>query len=114
MTDFENTFTHDNKIYDLKKINRIMQSKPSFTVDIKDLVWVLKHDTPEEDRVLKAKLRFPLLVTKWHGKWCVIDGIHRLERYRRKGIKTIPVKDVPDYVLRRCEIIKKTLFKIHK
>ena len=97
-----NTFTHDKKQYDLTKVRLLTQSDPAFILPIKSLLWVLKWDTPREERVLAAKLRYPLLVVKWQGKWCVVDGLHRLERYRRRGITTIPVKLVSDAILKKA------------
>lgn len=58
----------------------------------------------QEDRVLAAKLRYPLLVARWMGKWTVVDGIHRLERYRRRGITIIPVKEVTQDMLKHTRI----------
>jgi hypothetical protein len=87
-------FTHDGKLYDLTKVRILTRPASAFFLPISSLLWVLKHDTPQEHRVLNAKIRYPLLVAKWRGKWTVVDGLHRLERYRRRGITVIPVKEV--------------------
>lgn len=100
----ENTFTHDSRIYDLDKVRILTRSEKAFFLPIKDLLWVLAHDTPDEYRVLHAKIRYPLLVAKWRGKWTVVDGLHRLERYRRKGITVIPVKYVTPEMLNAAHI----------
>jgi len=100
-----NTFTHDHHEYDLDKIRVLTRSEKAFLLPISNLLWVLNHDKPDENRVLKAKHRWPLLVVKWNGKWTVVDGLHRLEKYRRKGIKVIPVKEVSQ------EMLKKSLVK---
>lgn len=100
-------FTHDGKVYDLKKVRIAVQSDKAFLLPIKELLWVLKHDTPDETRVFHAKLRYPLLVTKWRGKWTVIDGLHRLERYRRRGITIVPVKEVSPETLQKALILDK-------
>lgn len=102
----ENTFTHDGILYDLTKVRILTRGKPSFILPLKDLEWILKYDKPREDRVLAAKHRYPLLVTKWRGKWTVIDGIHRLERYRRKGIGVVPVKEVSMEILKLALITR--------
>lgn len=100
---YENTFTHDGKVYDLAKLQRLVRSTPMKLVPIKDLLWVLKYDTPSEDRVALAKHRYPLLVARSHsGKMTVIDGLHRLEKYRRKGVFTVPIKEVSPEILERC------------
>lgn len=98
------TFTHDSKHYDLTKVRILTRSKKTFLLPIESLLWVLQYDKPQEDRVLAAKLRYPLLVAKWMGKWTVVDGIHRLERYHRKGITIIPVKEVTQDILNHTRI----------
>lgn len=98
------TFTHDSKYYDLTRVRLLTRSQKAFLLPIESLLWILQYDKPNEDRVLAAKLRYPLLVTKWMGKWTVVDGIHRLERYRRKGITIIPVKEVTLNMLNHTRI----------
>ena len=101
MTSSEDTFTHDDKVYDLTKLRILMRSEPTHIFKIKDLLWVLDYDTPDEERVRNARLRWPLLVTKWNGKWVVLDGLHRLEKCRRKGIGVVPVKIVSSEILKQ-------------
>ena len=100
----DDTFTHDGKIYDLNIIRSLTKNTTTILVPIHDLLWVLEYDKPNESRVLKAKLRYPLLCAKFEGKWCVVDGLHRLERYRRKGITIIPIKQVNDTMLKKALI----------
>lgn len=98
------TFTHDGKEYDLGKVRVMVRDKKAFLLPIKDLLWVLKYDKPDEERLKKAKWRWPLLVTRWKGKWAVVDGLHRLEKYRRRGISVIPVKEVTKEMLDKAKI----------
>lgn len=93
-------FTHDHKLYNLSKVRLLVRDKKAFLLKTKDLIWILKYDKPDETRVKMAKHRYPLLVTKYKGKWVVIDGIHRLERYRRKNIGVVPVKEVTPEMLK--------------
>lgn len=102
----EDTFTHADKLYDLSKTRILMRNQETFLLPIKELLWVLKFDKPDEDRVFHAKFRYPLLVAKWQGHWTVVDGLHRLERYRRRGIEIIPVKHVTDDILQKSLIHK--------
>ena len=104
MSDATNTFTHDRREYDLTKLIILLRPRKVFLLPIKDLLWVLKYDKPDEDRVNLAKHRFPLIVTKYRGKWTVVDGLHRLEKYRRKGIKVITVKEATPDLLKQCLI----------
>ena len=96
---YEDAFTHDCKVYDLNKTKKLMRNKLVFHLPIIDLLWVLKYDKPAEDRITKAKLRYPLLVAKYHNRVAVVDGLHRLEKYRRMGAMIIPVREVPPDVL---------------
>jgi len=105
-----NTFTHDNHVYNLDKVRILMRDKPTVTIDIKELLWVLKYYTPSEYRIGLSKLRHPLLVAKYKGKWTVVDGLHRLEKYRRKGIVEIPCKEVTNDILRKTLIVQKGIF----
>lgn len=100
------TFTHAGKVYNLTKVRVLLRDKQAFFLPIKDLLWVLKYDHPSEERIKAAKFRWPLIVAKYNGRWTVVDGLHRLERYRRKGIKVIPVKEATPAIL------EKTLVKI--
>lgn len=95
----DDTFTHDSKVYDLTKVRVLVRPEKTFLLPITELLWVLKYDKPDEYRVQHAKIRYPLLVSRWRGKWTVVDGLHRLERYRRKGITVIPVKEVTQEML---------------
>lgn len=108
MSDPHDTFRHDHKLYDLTKVRKLMRDKESFLLPIKDLLWIHEFDKPDEERVLKAKNRHPLFVCHWNGRYVVVDGIHRLERYRRKGITVIPVKLVTDEILKKTYVGRAT------
>lgn len=96
------TFTHDNKVYDLTKVRILLRGHKAFFLPLKDLTWVLAHDHPDEKRVLNARLRYPLIVAKYKGRWAVVDGLHRLEKYRRRGFKVLPVVEVTQDILKKC------------
>ena len=98
------TFTHDNKVYDLTKVRVLLRQRKGFILKIDELLWVLKYDKPDENRVLHAKHRYPLIVAKYKDKWTVVDGLHRLERYRRKGIGVVPVIEATPDILEQAYI----------
>jgi hypothetical protein len=100
----DDTFTHDNEVFNLAHVRILVRPEKAFLLPIKDLLWVLQYDKPDENRVFHAKFRYPLLVAKWKGKWTVVDGLHRLERYRRKGITVIPVKEVTQEMLDKARV----------
>ena len=97
-------FVHDNKPYDLDKLRILLRPEKAFLLPISQLVWVLKHDTPDPKRVKLSRMRWPLIVTKWRGKWTVIDGLHRLERCRQRGITIVPVKEATQDMLKQVLI----------
>jgi hypothetical protein len=104
MSNDPDTFTHAGKEYDLTKLRHILRGEKATVLKTNLLTWVLQYDRPDEDRVRKARLRWPLLVTKWNGKWTVIDGLHRLERCRRLGVPIVPVKIVTEEQLTTCAL----------
>jgi hypothetical protein len=106
MPDHIDSFTHDGLAYNLTTVRKLLRDHKSVLLPIDSLLWIHNHDTPREDRVVKAKLRYPLIVAKWNGRWVVVDGIHRLEKYRRLGITVIPVKEVTGDIL-SISLIKK-------
>jgi hypothetical protein len=99
------TFTHAGKLYNLVKARHLIRHDKSFLLPIDSLLWILQYDSPEsEERISKAKHRYPLIVSKWNGRWVVVDGLHRLVKYQRKGIRVIPVKELTADMLRKCLI----------
>lgn len=101
---YTNEFSHAGSIYNLDRVRQLVRGEKAFYLPTKSLTWVLAYDKPDKARVKAAKHRYPLLVTKWKGKWTIIDGLHRLERYRRKGIGVVPVKLVTTEMLAKAKI----------
>ena len=97
-------FTHNNLHYDLNKVRLLTRPEKAFLLPIQSLLWIQRFDKFDEDRVVHAKLRYPLLVTRWRDRWTVVDGLHRLECYRRRGITVIPVKEVTQDMLKQSRI----------
>ncbi len=98
------TFTHNHKIYDLTKVRLLVRPEKAFLLPIYKLLWVLDHDTPDPERVKLAKHRYPLLVSRWNNRWTIVDGLHRLEKYRQKHITVVPVKEVTEEMLIQAEV----------
>jgi len=100
-----NAFTHDGCLYNLNLVMKLMRAQPTFILPAKALLWVLKYDLPDADRVDRSKLRYPLLVSRDKKKrWTVVDGLHRLEKYRKQGITQIPVKEVTAAILKAAAV----------
>lgn len=54
----------------------------------------------EYRRVRAANLVFPIEITRLHGRWLILDGVHRLTRAHEDGYETIRVRKVPHRHLR--------------
>lgn len=102
MSNVTDQFTHNHRIYDLAKLRILMRPYKTTFFPTDKLLWVLKWDHPQEERVQKAKFRWPLFITKDGNRYVVIDGLHRLERARRLKLGIVPVKDVPPDILKQC------------
>jgi hypothetical protein len=90
------TFTHDGKEYDLNKVLRSVDKQDPIKVAVKDLEWEIEDDlmADDDERVKKADLSAPILVTKWQDKIVTVDGYHRLIKAVRDGVKELPAKEV--------------------
>ena len=98
------TFTHEDDEYDLNLMFELVKSRRSVDFPVKNLKWILKHTNLKSSRVKKADKNVPILIGKMGKKWVVYDGVHRLTRAVEEGDKTIPVKKVPAYILKKCLI----------
>lgn len=106
------TFRHDGKIYDLNKLLRLVDKTEIVRLLTHQLEWVLEWDEPDAERIEKADLTTPILVTWWQdneaerpekAKLVVLDGLHRLFKARKLGRKTIWGKYVSKDILAQCE-----------
>ena len=101
------SFTHDGVEYDINRAFHTARSKESETFKMSDLVWVLRHTTPDMSRVKRVDRldpRFPILISKdRRGRLTVVDGLHRLVRAKQRGEKTIEGKFIPKNELHRVQ-----------
>lgn len=74
------TVTHNSKLYDINKILQIVENKSSKLFPISRLKWILNHTKVWKNRIQKADLKYPIIITKENGKYIVIDGVHRLTK----------------------------------
>jgi hypothetical protein len=99
------TFTHDGVKYDLEGILKEAHRYPIMNFYVRDLAWVLKYDTPREDRVQRADLSAPILVAySKNGDLTVVDGLHRLAKAKREKIWTLPGKLIDQDLLDKHRI----------
>ena len=50
-------------------------------------------------RTLRADLDSPVHITERHGRWVILDGVHRLLKATVVGRDTIPARRVPESML---------------
>lgn len=54
----------------------------------------------EYRRVRAASLVFPIEITRFKGRWLILDGVHRLTRAHEDGHEEIFVRKVPRKLIR--------------
>ena len=101
----EGSFTHDGVEYDIKKAFNIAKDKNKRSFKVKDLEWVLKHDTPDKTRKDKADLSAPIMVAKdKKGRLTTVDGLHRLAKAVELKKSSIEGVFLSDKDLEECKI----------
>ena len=88
----DSEFSHDGNRYNLNKALEIASTKPIEQINTNKLTWILKHTKVDEERVKNADTSSPLLITKYQGKWAVLDGAHRLTKASRENIEKLPTQ----------------------
>lgn len=113
-------FTHNGTKYSLNKALSIAHTKPTTTVKTADLSWILEYSFGEiagknvcyscrkgpadwhDQRVEKADLSTPILVTQEAERVVALDGLHRLIKAVNQGIKELPAKWLTSEELAVC------------
>jgi hypothetical protein len=90
----DSTVTHDNKRYSVNKLLDIVKHKPTTTVNVDDLKWILKYTKLDKERVRKANIKHPIIITKWKSKWVILDGAHRLQKAVNTNTTHLQAKEV--------------------
>ena len=98
------SFTHNSQDYDLNFVLKQIDKYPEIYFKVDDLKWVLKYDTPDPTRVEAAEIQYPVLVTYYGNRLCVIDGLHRLEKSIEEDKKFIVGKFVPNSILSKAKL----------
>ncbi len=66
-----------------------------WTVSPWDVIKQKEGTTLEQERMEKADLSYPIDIMKNHGRWIVLDGLHRLAKACKQGQKTVMVRIIP-------------------
>lgn len=90
----DSTFTHDGNDYSVDEALAQVKGQKSTPTKVSNLDWILEHGTPDQKRLDKADLKFPLLATSYQDKLAVVDGYHRLAKAKQEGIEELPVRFV--------------------
>lgn len=98
------TFTHDGSTYDLNGLLSYTLGMNRKMLPVASLKWILKWDRVGGARVRNADLTAPILVVDWKGKLVVVDGVHRLTKAVRSGVKELPSIFVSDSVLEKFRL----------
>lgn len=90
----DSTFQSNGKIYSLNVLFKRTQHRPSTTLEMNLLDWILEHTSVDEERVKTADVSIPVLVflDPKLNKWVLVDGAHRLTKLSRASKKIVPVK----------------------
>jgi superfamily II DNA or RNA helicase len=108
------SFTHEGIEYDLDHALSLADKQPVTSTRVKDLAWVLRHGKADPERVQRADLSAPLLVSHTSdGRPTVIDGFHRLTKAKNRGVASMPTRFVDRKELRKTSAVKHTLVTGH-
>ena len=72
-------------------------NKPGGYYDLKPKD-ILSHPNKykwEFERTMRADLSHPLDIMFWKNKWLLLDGLHRLVKAKKLGMKSVKVRKIP-------------------
>lgn len=105
-SEYESYFEHNGELYDLNKLIEYSNKNKIYKIRIDKLKWILNYTNIDKERVIKADINIPILVTKINKIYYIIDGVHRLKHSMNLNKKVINAKFISEKVLNR--------YKIHK
>jgi hypothetical protein len=103
-------FESEGVHYDLNTIFRLTHGFPVHHYQIKSLLWIMNKTSltaDDENRIQKADLKIPILVTSYRYRLLIVDGYHRLIKAQRTLQKTIPGIYVPSVIMKQAVIPNK-------
>jgi hypothetical protein len=102
--EIDSTITNNKKNYNLNCIFKLTEKIKPKTFKVSDLNWVLKYDKPDKDRVEKADVNVPVIISNYKNKLVAIDGLHRLQKAVNLNLDSIEGKFISSELLAKCEI----------
>jgi predicted esterase YcpF (UPF0227 family) len=103
-SEYKSTFIHNDIEYDLNKLFDMTSETKAEKTDIKLLDWVLQYTDIENNRVKKADINIPIIITNSNNKLVVLDGVHRLQKSIDNGNEYILTKFIDEKELEKIEI----------
>lgn len=104
--EYNSTFTHNKKEYNLNSIFKIYDSLPTFFLATNQLNWILDYvENIDYKRVNNSDTSYPIIVTidQVEG-WTILDGLHRYIKQKDKN--KILVKYINADLLEKFKILK--------
>jgi superfamily II DNA or RNA helicase len=86
------TFIHDGNEYRVDDALEQVKNQKVVQANVSDLDWILQYGTPDQERLNKVDLKFPILTTEYGNRLATVDGYHRLFKAKQDGVETVPVK----------------------
>lgn len=120
-TENNSTFSHNKQNYNLNKIFEYCNEIPVTELDITEFDWLLNHDfytmidgnlacgscenyLTHRNRLRKADISIPVIATIWKGKYLVIDGFHRIEKFYISNLEKVPCIIITYTDFEKCKI----------
>ncbi len=89
----DSTFFHNGNTYDLNPLFTATARRRVQSFDVADLDWILEEEpSSEQERVDRADLTCPILVTRCGDKLLTVDGCHRLTKAKQRDIDQLPAR----------------------
>ena len=82
------------------------ESGKGMTFDLKprDVIENIRENNYHRKRIFDADDSYPLCVTNYKGKEIIIDGIHRLAKFKVKSVKNFEVKVISEITIQSIAI----------
>jgi hypothetical protein len=95
------TFTSDGTTFDLNYIFNAVHKQPIQHIHVSELEWLAEFGKDADPkRIEAADMNVPILVARYGDKELTVDGMHRLLKAIKNGVKTLPYRRVSKEVMK--------------
>jgi len=81
----DSLFESNGEFFQLDTIFAIVETKPTTRILINRVNWMLEGTQLDNERVRRADLSVPIIVTTFDNKTLVVDGVHRVRKAVDEG-----------------------------